>query len=90
MPQITVASSLRRHVDCAGQFDLPGATLAELLVALFDQVPALRGYVLDDQGAVRKHVTVFIDARPLADRAQLAVPLAHGARVALFQALSGG
>ena len=90
MPQITVASSLRRHVDCPGAYDLPGETLKAALDALFVQVPALRGYVLDDQGAVRKHVAVFIDAQPLADRSRLDQPLAPGARVALFQALSGG
>jgi sulfur-carrier protein len=90
MPRLTIASSLRRHVDCPGSLDLPGARLADLLEAAFRQVPQLRGYVLDDQGAVRQHVNVFIDARAIADRSRLDVPLAPDAQVALFQALTGG
>lgn len=90
MPRLTIASSLRRHVDCPGVLELQAARLDELLEAAFARHPMLRGYVLDDQGAVRQHVTVFIDARAIADRARLDLPLGAEAQVAVFQALTGG
>lgn len=40
--------------------------------------PAMRSYVVDEQGAVLKHVAVFVNARMIDDRAALAVPLAPG------------
>jgi hypothetical protein len=49
MPHIVFAPSIQRHVEVAEQ-DLPGATLAGLLQAVFLQQPKLRGYLLDDQG----------------------------------------
>jgi hypothetical protein len=90
MPRLTIASSLRRHVECPGELDLAATRLDALLESAFARYPLLRGYVLDDQGAVRQHVNVFVDARAIADRRCLDVPLKPDARVALFQALTGG
>jgi len=41
-----------------------GATLSEALAAVFASRPTLRGYVLDDQGALRRHVAVYINGHP--------------------------
>ena len=57
---------------------------------MFSSRPALRGYVLDDQGHLRANVVVFIDGRRSTDRVALADPLQAGSRVHVLQALSGG
>ena len=54
------------------------------------QRPALRGYVLDDQGALRRHVAVYINGRPARDRARLTDPVAPSDTIHVIQALSGG
>jgi sulfur carrier protein ThiS len=46
--------------------------------------------VLDEQGAVRRHVAVFINGELLHDRQRLERPLAGADRVYVAQALSGG
>jgi sulfur carrier protein ThiS len=66
------------------------ATLAAALDAAFASAPPLRAYVLDEQGAVRKHVAVFVNARMITDRARLDVPLARDDKVMVIQALTGG
>jgi hypothetical protein len=50
----------------------------------------MRGYVLDDQGAVRTHVAVFLNRVPIRDRVGLADPVGDGDALFIVQALSGG
>jgi molybdopterin synthase sulfur carrier subunit len=89
MPRVEFAPALTRHVPCAPQ-QVEGSTLRQALSAAFKAAPAMRGYVLDEQGAVRKHVAVFVNARMVTDRVNLDVPLAAGDTVMVIQALTGG
>lgn len=89
MPTVEFAPALTRHVACPPQ-QVGGATLADALAQAFRAAPGLRNYVLDEQGAVRKHVAVFVNARMIADRAQLGIALQPGDKVMVIQALSGG
>ena len=50
----------------------------------------MRHYVLDEQGAVRKHVAVFVNARMIADRSRLEIELEPGDKILVIQALTGG
>jgi sulfur-carrier protein len=50
----------------------------------------LRPYVLDEQGAVRKHVAVFVNGDMIPDRSDLKRSLAAQDRVHVIQALTGG
>jgi hypothetical protein len=50
----------------------------------------VRGYVLDDRGAIRKHVCIFADGTRLANNAALAQPIAPASKLHVMQALSGG
>jgi hypothetical protein len=67
-----------------------GATLAEVLDAASADYPRLKAYVLDDQGALRKHIAVFIDGLMRPRPAALTAPLTDASEVYVFQALSGG
>jgi len=89
MAQIAFTPNLRRHVDCPPD-TIEAETVAELLAAYFQRRPDVRGYVLDDQGAVRRHVKILVDGRNIRDREQQSDPVSTGAQVHIFQALSGG
>lgn len=89
MPHVEYAPALTRHVACPPQ-QVDAGTLREALTKSFEAAPQMRNYVLDEQGAVRKHVAVFINARMIADRARLDVPLEAGDKVMVIQALTGG
>jgi molybdopterin synthase sulfur carrier subunit len=52
--------------------------------------PALRGYVLDDQGHLRENVVIFVDGRRCLDPIGLDDPLGPDSTVYILQALSGG
>ena len=89
MAHLEFAPALQRHMAALPMTNA-AASLRALLDAAFAQQPGLQGYVLDDQGRVRKHVAVFINGTLLHDRQQLDVPLAADDRIYIAQALSGG
>ncbi len=89
VPRVTFTANLRRHVDCPSA-DVPGATVGEALAAVFARSPAIRGYIVDDQGALRRHVVVFVGGEAVRDRVGLTDAVAPGAEIAGMQALSGG
>ncbi|HVG05135.1 MAG TPA: MoaD/ThiS family protein [Burkholderiaceae bacterium] len=89
MAYLEFAPALQRHAT-APPVTLAAESLQSLLSAAFEQQPALKSYVLDEQGFVRKHVAVFLNGRLLHDRKHLNVPLSAEDRVYVAQALSGG
>lgn len=64
--------------------------MREVLDAVFAGNPQARSYVLDDQAALRRHMTIFVDGRIISDRARLSDPVTDKSSIHVFQALSGG
>ena len=89
MPIVEFAPALTRHVACDPQ-QVEAGTLRAALDAAFLAAPALKSYVLDEQGSVRKHVAVFVNAQMIASRTQLDVSLRPTDKVLVLQALTGG
>jgi sulfur-carrier protein len=96
MAKVVFASALSRWLPGqAGQggeatLEVGGASVAQALDGAFALHPNLRGYVLDEQGAVRHHVAVFVDGAALRDKRDLSQSLQPGSEVYVMQALSGG
>lgn len=89
MATVVFTPNLRRHVDCPDAV-AEGATVGEVLERVFAQRPRLQGYVVDERGALRKHMAVFVDGQPIRDRIRLSDPVAPGSEIYVMQALSGG
>ncbi len=60
--------------------------LRDALEDAFRQNARLRGYILDEQGRLRRHVALYRNG----DKVGLAEPLAAGDELYVMQALSGG
>jgi hypothetical protein len=89
MATITYTSALRRFLP-APSVTVAGGTVREALDAAFAGSQQLRGYILDDQGAVRRHVAIYVNGRALRDRTHLSDPLGPDDEIYVLQALSGG
>jgi len=85
MPRVVFTSNLQRHVSCPAR-DAAGETVSAVLQEVFDQEPRIRGYVLDEQGELRKHVFIFVDGQ----RARLSNPVGEKSEIYVLQALTGG
>jgi molybdopterin synthase sulfur carrier subunit len=97
MPKVVLASALSRWLPDAAErpggevaLEVAGASVREALDGVFALHPNLRGYVLDEQGAVRHHIAVFVDGDAVRDKRGLAQALGERTEVYVMQALSGG
>ena len=89
MPRIVFAPVLQRHVECP-PVSVHGDTLREALEATFANNARARGYVLDDQASLRKHMLIFIDGERIVDRITLSDAVRPDSRIYVMQSLSGG
>jgi len=89
MARVVFTSNLQRHLRCPETTVVAG-TLRSVLAQVFNAQPQARGYVLDEQGHLRKHVTVFVDGRRVSDREGLSDPVGKTSEVYVMQALTGG
>lgn len=94
MPRVVLAPALSRWIAAAGDaigeraLDVDGTDVATALEQAFAQFPQLRGYVLDEHGAIRHHLSLFVDGAALRDKAALTQPVRR--EIYVVQALSGG
>ena len=89
MPTVEFTDNLTRQTK-APRSNVEGETVSECLQAVFAQHPTLRGYVLDDQQAVRQHVVIFVDGTAIRDRRMQTVVVRPESEIFVMQALSGG
>jgi len=97
MAKVVLASALARWLPDAATrpagevaVDVEGTNLREVLGGVFERYPALRGYVVDEQGCVRHHVAVFVDGDSIRDKRNLSQAVGARSEVYVMQALSGG
>ena len=86
MAKVAFTPNLRRHIS-VDQRSVAGNTISELMHNLFESEPLLRGYILDDQGNIRKHINIFLDNTLITD---LEENVRESSEVFIMQALSGG
>lgn len=89
MAKVVFTPNVQRHVGCP-EAEAAGHTVREVLENVFVDNPQARGYVLDDQSALRRHMTIFVDGQMIRDRARLADAVNDASTIHVFQALSGG
>jgi molybdopterin converting factor small subunit len=84
--RVVFTSHLQRFVSCP-EHEVEGATVAAALRPIFEGNPRLRDYIIDDQGALRKHVVLFVDGRRTRELNESIMPASE---IHVLQALSGG
>lgn len=89
MAHVTFTANIQRHVACP-PCNAAGATVREVLENVFAQNARARGYVLNDQGGLHRHMVVFVNGAAVRDRTNLTDAVTPDAEVCIMQALSGG
>jgi hypothetical protein len=89
MPRVVFTANIQRHVACPPTV-VGGTTVREALEEVFKSNPQARGYVLDDQSALRRHMAVFVSGTLLKDREKLSDQVGPDSEIYVMQALSGG
>ena len=89
MTTLSFTPNLLRHLQTPTE-RIAGATVRQVLESYFEVNPQMRGYVLDDQGALRKHVAIFLNQELIHDRTELSDSVRENDDIFVAQALSGG
>jgi sulfur-carrier protein len=89
MATVHFTSNLRRHVDCPSM-PVTANTVRDALLQVFAANDRLQAYVLDDQGAVRKHMRILVDGVAIVDLARQSDQVKSTSEIWVMQALSGG
>jgi molybdopterin converting factor small subunit len=89
MAKVVFTPNVQRHVGCPAA-EAEGATVREVLEKVFADNLQARSYVLDDQSALRRHMTIFVDGQIIRDRTRLGDAVKDSSTIHVFQALSGG
>lgn len=89
MVKVVFTKNLARHVALPDA-RVEGTTVREALEAVFADAPEARGYVLDERGALRTHMTVFVDGAVVRDRETLSDAVPPDGEIYVMQTLSGG
>ncbi len=89
MATVVFTPNLNRHVECPPE-TVEGATVYAVLDGVFAANPRLRGYIVDEQGSLRRHMSIFIDGQQIVDRDRLSDPVRPTSEIYVMQALSGG
>jgi len=85
MVRVVFTQNLRRHL-ATPVGSVEATSVAAALDRVFADNARLRGYILDDQGRLRRHVVCYRNG----DKVGLGEPLAAGDELYVMQALSGG
>jgi molybdopterin converting factor small subunit/photosystem II stability/assembly factor-like uncharacterized protein len=83
---VVLRSPLRELAGGTPELPVEGATIGEVIASLERAHPRLAGWILDERGEVRRHVTVFLND----ERAPLEAPVAPSDRLHILPAISGG
>jgi molybdopterin converting factor small subunit len=86
MPKVILTGSIRQHAGGLGAAEVDGETVRAAIGALERLSPPLRGWVIDERGALRRHVRLFHRGAPVS----LDAPLAPDDELHVVGAISGG
>lgn len=89
MALIRFTGNLARHCPVT-DLVVEGSTVREVLEAACARLPGVRGYILDDQDGLRKHMSAFVDGEQIRDREQLSDFIGPLSTLDIIQALTGG
>lgn len=90
MAQVRFTSALTAFIPGLRPMEVAGETVREVMDALASQFPHLDRYVLDERGALRKHVNIFVNNSLIHDRTGLSDRVSQKDEIFVIQALSGG
>lgn len=68
----------------------PGGSIGDVIRAIDKLAPGFSDYILDEHGALRRHVSLSINNTVIIDRTTLSETVRENDTVYIFQALSGG
>ena len=87
---VRIPTILRTYTGGVGEVSADGSTLAEILASLEANHPGIRARVLDDTGALRRFVNVYVGDEDVRFSGGLDAAVSDGAKISIIPAVAGG
>lgn len=92
MITVELPKALCSYADENSRLVLTGSckTVGDALLALREKSPGALDRIMDEQGAVRRHVNIFVNGENIRFLDGLVTPAGDGAAIVVLAAVSGG
>jgi molybdopterin converting factor small subunit len=87
---IRIPTILRTYTHGAGEVTADGSKLSEVLDSLEAHHPGIRARILDDAGALRRFVNVYVGDDDVRFIGGLDAEIADGTKISIIPAVAGG
>jgi molybdopterin synthase sulfur carrier subunit len=87
---VRIPTILRTYTNGESEVSAEGGTLAEVLDSLDASYPGIRSRILDDEGAIRRFVNVYVGNDDVRFLQALDTTTPEGAQVSVIPAVAGG
>jgi sulfur-carrier protein len=87
---VRIPTILRTYTNDQSQVPADGATLAEVIDSLETSFPGIKARVVDEQGALRRFVNIYVAEEDVRFANGLETPTPEGTQISIIPAVAGG
>jgi molybdopterin synthase sulfur carrier subunit len=87
---VRIPTILRTYTGDQSQVSAEGSTLSEVLDSLEANHPGIKARVVDEQGALRRFVNIYVAEEDVRFASGLDTPTPEGTQVSIIPAVAGG
>ncbi len=87
---VRIPTSLRNLTQNQREVRVEGATVAEVLQNLAQRFPGLGARLFDEQGKVRRYLSLFLNDEDIRAQQELATPVSENDSLSIIPAIAGG
>jgi molybdopterin converting factor small subunit len=90
MPVVRFPTALKYYVDNQSEMEIPASSVTDLLAALVTRYPSLKFHLLDSDGKLRRHFTVFVNGEHIRELNGLDTALRLNDTIIILASAAGG
>ena len=90
MPSVRFPPALKYYVDNHSEMEISASTVTGLLAALVTRYPSLKFHLLDADGNLRRHFTVFVNGEHIRELNGFDTALHPDDKIILLASAAGG
>ena len=87
---VRIPTILRTYTNDESQVAADGATLADVIDSLETSFPGIKARVVDEQGALRRFVNIYVAEEDVRFANGLETPTPEGTQISIIPAVAGG
>lgn len=90
MATLHIPTPLRPYTGGKMEIEVHGKNIADLLLQLVDEFPAVRPYIYDEQNHVRPYVNMFLNGEDVRNMQGDETPVGKDDKVRIVPSIAGG